>query len=258
MRNTYLIATTIFLFLFQTNLFAQDVMEGIEDLPKKEKGNALSITVEGEVRNVQEVMDQLFKEGTGSKVRPKSGLRMAQGARFGEISSKTLDYMYRVERASRKDKLRSTVTLFISSGNGNYMTSEEFPDEMEAAKAMLEGLQLNVNIYEMELLIGEQEKLIGKEEKTYEGLQRDSVKLEQVLLETQASLDENKADQSNQRSKISTEKERLETFKLQLDELRNRKDNPDGTIDDEILDALDEEGSDIIEEDGDDGDDGGK
>lgn len=255
MKFTCFLSTALLLLFFHVNIQAQGVIEGIEDLPKKEKGNALSITLEGEEKNVQTVVDQVFKEGTGLKVRSKAGLRLAPSARFGDISNKNLDYSYRVEKASRKDKLHSTVTLFISAGNGNYMTSGEFPDEMAAATEMLESLQLKVKIYEMELLIGEQEKLIGKEEKTYDNLQRDSVKLEQVLLETQASLDENKMNQQNQRSKISSEKERLEAFKLQLDELRNSEGtNGEEAIDEEILDALDEEDDGFEDEE----DDGGK
>lgn len=250
MKFTYLLSAAFLMLSLQLNLHAQGVIEGVEELPKKEKGNALSITVEGEEKNVQTVMDQIFKEGTGGKIRSKSGMRIAQGARFGEISSKDLDYSYKVEKASRNDKLHSKVTLFISAGNGNYLSSEEFPKEIEAATELLEGLQLEVRIYEMELLIEDQEKLISKEEKDYENLQSDSVKLEEVLLETQAALEQNKVDQADKRSKIATEQERLSAFRLQLDELRNKKNNPGEILDEEVLDALDEEILDDSDDDG--------
>jgi len=231
-------------------LSAQTVMEGMEDFSRKEKGNALTIVVEGQPKNVQHVMDDLFKKGTGVKAKNKSGLRMMEGARFADISGSNMDYYYKTARPSRGDKTQTKVTLFVSSGNSNFISSEEFPDEIAAASEMLEGLQLHVNIYEMELVIEDQKKVISKEEKVLANLSKDSIKLEELLLQTQSNIEQNKVDQTTQRGKIYSENERLSTFRLQLDELKNRRDNP-GMImeEDSLMDAMEEDVDLQIEED---------
>jgi len=242
MKVNQLFSIIFFLLFSPFFLSAQTVVEGIEELNRKQSGNALTVTIEGQVENVEKVMEQLFESGSGEKVRKKSGAYQVEGARLGEISGKTLDYYYTVEKPNRGDKIHSKVSLFISTGNNNFVNSEEFPRVMESAEEMLQGLQLLVRIYEMELLIEEQEKMIGKEEKQYERLQEDSVKLEEIILNTEAQLQENKAEQADQRSRISTERDRLQAFLLQLDQLRNERDNPAGQVEDrELMDALEEE-----------------
>ncbi|MEO0899484.1 MAG: hypothetical protein AAFY71_23950 [Bacteroidota bacterium] len=254
MQQLQRLFTIIFMFSLVSTLSAQEVVEGMADFSRKEKGNALSITVEGQPKNVQAVMDDLFKKGTGQKAKSKSGLRMMEGARFADISGTNMDYFYKVNRPSRGDKIHSKVTLFISSGNNNFISSEEFPDEISGATEVLNGLQLHVNIYEMELVIEDQKKLIQKEEKSLSAMGKDSVKLEEMLLQTQANIEQNKVDQDNQRAKIFSENERLSTFRLQLDELKNRRDNPGMIIEEDILmDAVDETDDGVFESDGDGG-----
>ncbi len=198
---------------------AQEVSEAARPFLKKEQANSLSIVLQGQPKNVKAVLEKKMREKAGQLTKGRAGLRLVEGARYDEISATALDMYYRVEKASKRDNTHSRVTLFLSTGNGNFVSSEEFPDEIAAATNMLENLELEVKVYEMKLLIKEQEKLITKEEKNFNRMVQDSISLQQQLAEVKNNIVENHEDRIDQTQKVENEKVRLEEFKEQLMEL---------------------------------------
>ena len=89
---------------------------------KKTTGNALTITFQGQEKNVMAVLDQKIRAATNEKHKSKSGFHYIEGAVFPEVSPNRLDYYYRVERASRKSSSKSRVKLFVYAGN-NYVST---------------------------------------------------------------------------------------------------------------------------------------
>ncbi|MEL6653519.1 MAG: hypothetical protein AAFP02_02130 [Bacteroidota bacterium] len=189
--------------------FGQEVAEGQREFMKKSTANGLTIVVEGEPKNVSKVMDELINRGTGVKGKNTKGFRLHPNARFAEISNATMDVYYDVERASKTTPPQTRVTLFLSSGNDNFMESGTHPDEMSNATEFLENLQYEVTKYEMALAIEAQEKLIEKEVKNHEKMVNDSISLQQKLAETIESIENNKVARANQLVKIEEERQRL-------------------------------------------------
>lgn len=217
MKLTRLLTALLTLSFFSLTGLAQDVSEGNHSFMKKETKNGLTVVLKGQTKNVSDVLDQKFRKGTGSKAKPKSGFKMYEGAVFSEISNQRMDIFYKVEKVGRGDKNSSRITLFLSSGNMNFMSSENFPEEMANAVDMLQGMEYDVKIYEMDLAITEQEKVIAKVIKEQEKLERDSVNLEQKLAETLQAIEDNKVARASQIQTIQNEESKLNEFRTQLE-----------------------------------------
>lgn len=198
---------------------AQEVSEGTRPFMKKETANSLSIVLLGQPKNVEAVFDEKIRAATNDRGRTRSGLRAFEGVRYPALSGSQIDIYYRVEKASRQDDSHSRVTLFLAAGNNNFMNSLKYPREIGAATEILEGLELEVMIYEMGLLIEEQKKVIDKEVKTQERLVRDSVDLQTQLAETLQAIEDNKVARATQIEKIKQEEARLGEFEDRLRQL---------------------------------------
>ncbi|MEM7373607.1 MAG: hypothetical protein AAF587_33595 [Bacteroidota bacterium] len=217
MKLTHLLTTLLSLAVLSFSGWAQDVSEGNQSFMKKETKNALSIVLRGQSKNVSAVLDQKFKLATGSKAKVKSGLKMYEGVHHADLSSNRMDVYYKVDRVGKSDKNSSRITLFMSSGNMNFMTSETFPEEMANATDFLQGLEYDVKIYEMELAIEDQEKVIAKAIKEQEKLEKDSVNLEQKLAETLQAIEDNKVARATQIQTIQSEEGNLNEFRTKLE-----------------------------------------
>ncbi|MEL6192893.1 MAG: hypothetical protein AAFR66_12625 [Bacteroidota bacterium] len=185
---------------------------------KKESGNALTINVQGQPKNVKAVLTNDIKTVTGSKPKLKVASSMTSflGVTFNKVSSSQMDYHFRVEKAGKSSN-NSTVTFFISAGNNNFVSSAEYPSEIRNAKDYLSGLEFEVKKYELQLTIDEQGKVIEKSIKEHQNMIQDSIKLEKRLAETKQSIIDNKASRANQLIKIDDERAKLEDLKYELD-----------------------------------------
>ena len=178
--------------------------------------DAARITVEGHDKNVDAVLQQWFKEKTGEKGKKTKGMRVYEGVILKEISDKTLDIYYDLNKAGTKEVPSTEVSLFISLGNESIMDPDLYPNEMDNAIKMLNALPKDVKIYELELAIEDQNKTLEKTIKEYEKMGRDSVNLQQRLVETQQAIEQNIVDRQQQRVSIKTEEGVLEEFKARL------------------------------------------
>ncbi len=205
-----------------SQLSAQSATEGARTFARSSTGNGVSVVLMGQPKNVQAVLEDKIAKATNSKAKNYKGLRQFSGVRYREISNSTLDIYFEVSQAGKGEANQSQVTVFLSSGNENFLDSRDYPDEIYNTRRMLEGLELEVNIYEMKLAIGEQEKVIANAIKTQEKLVKDSVALEVKLAETLQAIEQNKIDRANQLQKIAEEEVRIGEFKQELARLEEQ------------------------------------
>lgn len=226
---------SLLLSLCVISLHAQ-VREGQAEFIKKEKGNALTLTLEGQKKNVETVLNKAIKESTGQKSKSMKGFTLFEGVRFTEISSSSLDIYYKVAKASKKDQLNSKVTLFLSAGYNNFLDSSESPDEIASAKRFLEKMIPEVRRYELQLAIEDQTKIVDKsikEQNKLEGELEDLIQKKEDILN---AIEENKQNQENQKQTIENEQVRLADFQAAL-----RNVGRDGTASRTVEDAADAE-----------------
>jgi hypothetical protein len=213
---TRLFFTSLFCLLLLSPLSAQTVSEGVYTFAKKDKANGLSLIVQGQVKNVTDVLETKFQNATGSKPKNFKGMTVFEGVRYPAVSMRTMDLYFGVDKASKNDDQNSRVDVFLSTGNMNFMDSRTYPDEIMAMKQVLSNLATEVKVHELNLVITDQIKLLDKETKTLERMVADSVSLESQRIEILKQIEQNKADRANQLELILNETATLQKFKAEL------------------------------------------
>lgn len=205
--------------LFTTFSFAQKASESNETFSKGVTGSAITITCEGQAKNVETVMKKKFKEAKGKNTSTK-GWSGVTGAVWSELSPKTLDYFFKVEKAGND---QSTIKVMISHGNDNFISSKEDAQAMNNCKTMLEGMVSEIRLYELGLAIAAQEKVVEGAEKDLEklvkegeDLVKDQGKLEEELAENKKDQETNKGDQEAQKKEIETQKKLLQELQAKM------------------------------------------
>ncbi len=207
--------------VFITPTFAQQVMEGSKPFLKKADANALTMTYTGQVSSVAAVLKKSLEDASGKKASTRNGLVSLVEVQIPTFSSTALDYYFRVEKPGRGTSDQSEVTMFISAGNENFLTSRSHPDVMDRVKYWMESMQPEVQMYELGLALEAQQKIIDKALKDQDRLHRDSVRLQTTLAQTLANIEENRVANENQRQTIFNEKDRLQAIQGELDLMRN-------------------------------------
>lgn len=216
----------LFLFFFSgISLFAQNspkASEQKESFHSKMKGNAIVITLEGQKKNVEKVIESSFP---GNKItKEKGGLSGIMQQSIKGMYKRPLDLYWRVEKA---DEEQSRIVMFLANGFDNFLSSQKSKKDIESVSTFLEGLQLEVRKYELNLVIEAQQKVIGQAEKQQEKLERENekllknkAKLEEQLEQNKKDTEENLLNQENQKETIASEKQLLEELKLRLESLQ--------------------------------------
>lgn len=202
-------------------IMAQEATLTMADFHKVGAVDAVTITIEGQEKNIEEVLIEKFQDETGGKVKSYKGYRKIESVVYREIASKTVDYYFKVEKEGTKEAPRGRVVLIMSLGNNTFMDGDRYPDELAAAERVLEELPRDVRMYELQLAIEEQEKVLEKTAKEYEKLGSDSLSLREQLIETQQNIEANRISRQQQKAKISEEEARLAEFQEMLRNTRN-------------------------------------
>lgn len=193
---------------------AQQASEGSAKSPLGGDGKCLTISLEAQEKNVEEVLKQKFKK---LKHSSSKGYDAFTAQIFPEISSQTLDIYYKVD-GKKNDQVN--VYLFLSTGYDNWLTQQDHSAELANAKKMLEGLIKEVKLYELGLAIAAQTKVLEGAVKDQEGLVKDSEKLAKELEKLQEEIEENKKETEENMKDQEAQKKTVEDEKKTLDELQ--------------------------------------
>lgn len=210
----------LFLLLFAFGgAFAQQASERQEKSPAaKGTGNAVVIELEGQAKNVEDVLSKKFKK---YKTKKEKGYVAIKGQIVSEIATNVFDIYYKVEKAKKGDNT-AKIIFFISLGYDNYLSSAENPTEIQNTINMLNALVNEVRRYELELAIKAQEKVVAENIKTQENLVKDHEKLEKEHEKLEKELAENEETTKTNESDQEAQKGKIEDEKKVLGELQNK------------------------------------
>lgn len=204
--------------------FAQTAEETKSDFNKKTLGvNAIMITLPNNIKNVEPVVAELFKEGTKIKGKNEGDTRIFEGVVFPAISPNGMNYAYRVEKAAKNDERNTKVTLFVANAANEYLSSAQNPTEMANAKKFLESLPLEMQIYEKNEVIKDQNKTLEKVELKGKALEKEANVLQATLKETQEKIEKNISSQAEQAATLAAEKAKLAALQAELEALKAKK-----------------------------------
>lgn len=215
MKKIYLLSLLV---LFTSmSVIAQKAGEGSEKTPLGSNGPAIVIELEGQAKNVEDVLEAKFKKLKSSKSK---GFVAFEGQIFTEIAPNTMDMYYKVDK---KNDNEAKVIMFLSKGYNNWMTSSTNPSEVANAKKMLEELVAEVRKYELGIAIAAQEKVLDgatkdqeKLIKNGEDLVKEQQKLEDDLAKNKENQAANKQSQEDQKKVVEEEKKMLDELKKKL------------------------------------------
>ncbi|MBX7240194.1 MAG: hypothetical protein K1X92_00500 [Bacteroidia bacterium] len=203
-------------------VFAQDAIEAAVEMRKKEPPvNAIQLTLPGNYKNVSAVLDEKFKAATKSKGKNDKDLTVFSGVVFPEISGQTMDYFYRVDRAAKGDDLNSTITLFMSLGNNNFVKSDKYPQEVANAKNLLDKMKRATKIYELDIALKDQLKVVKDNEEKLVSLGDQQKALEKKIQEINDEIAKNKKAQGEQEKAIQAEKGKATAIESEIETLKS-------------------------------------
>ena len=220
----YIFAFFALLLLAINPLAAQLPLEGTYSFDKRLAPMANGVTMEmnASYEQIEALLDQRFSAANAKVKKERKDLYVAEGAILPSVSGRTLDYYYRLEEPT-KDRPRPRLTLFLSLGNQNFLTSDKYPQEIEAAKAFLASLDLEARRAEINAKLQAQTAVVNELLKqqqelktTQTSLAEEKAKLEQAMQKNAAATAQNAEAQQQMTAKIAAEQQKLETLQQQL------------------------------------------
>lgn len=206
-----MLATTLLLSGSAALSFAQNAHEG---RVKFMKGDQNAIIADYDLpREVVEdaLKERLEKSGLGKKSTEK-GFMAYKGKVWSEISPDKVDVYAKVEGKSDK----STITMLVSKGYDNFISSASDADNVQKVQAFLNSFLRDAKAYQLRLAIAAQEEIVKKAEKDYKGSTDDGEKLVRDKEKIEKQIVENKNDQDKKQGVLSVEKKKLEDLKAQI------------------------------------------
>ncbi|MEI9946239.1 MAG: hypothetical protein WDN26_18710 [Chitinophagaceae bacterium] len=204
------------LFVFSTGAFSQATDGSLTYNKKKQQAIVIDYgypqeAVENALIDKIEKMGYKAREEKGLFNKDK-GLIVFKNASLPDITSKTMDYIIKIERKSRKEKDETTLTLAMEDkGGGTIAEMDAF--DVGKAKSFLNNLLPEIEEANLELQIKAQEDVVVKSEKKYKDLQDDQSSLEKKIKNLQDDLKTNGQDQVNQQKDIEAQKKALDLLK---------------------------------------------
>lgn len=173
----------------------------------KKKQPALVIDYPYVPEAVQDAFTQ-YLEKLGFKAREEKGIFnrdkgfiVFRNALVPDLYPDRMDYIFKVEKKSRKDESASVLYLVLNKDNGNPLQALK-AEEVTRMKNFLNGFTPHIEAAWLEIQIREQEDVIAKAEKKLADLKSDQVSLEKKLAD-------NKSDQESTQKDIEAQKQKL-------------------------------------------------
>jgi hypothetical protein len=149
----------------------------------------------------------------GVKGKSSKGFIVYKGIAIPELGSGSYDLYFSVDRKSKKEKEISSITMMISKGEDNFITSASDPEIMSKAKTYLDNLWDMISVYDLEQQIGAQEDLVKKNEKKLKNLAEDGTDLEKKRKKIEEEIKDNVTAQTSQQEELDNQRKILETLK---------------------------------------------
>ena len=214
MRN--LLPALVVLLFTSTNGFTQAYETSTDYDKKKQAAFAIDYDYSEEaVQNaIMKKMEKLGYNGKAEKglFNKDKGFRVYKNTVISEISSKSMDYVIKVDQKSRKENDKSIVYLIILKDDQNAKGSLDTYDT-DQVKSFLSNLRPEVEAADLELQIGKQEDVVVKAEKKIKNLRSDKEDLENKIKKLQEDIKKNLKDQDDTQKDIENQKKALEDLK---------------------------------------------
>ncbi|HLR37605.1 MAG TPA: hypothetical protein VK084_06150 [Chitinophagaceae bacterium] len=181
-RRLYISIFTTLLFFGSIAITAPgsaQVAKEVEASFKEAQHPAFQITYEYPKDIVKEALEQKL-EADQIDTKRKHRIITAKGCVYPQLSKEKLDFYFQIEKEKRKV---TTLTLFISKGYTNFISSKTNPHIAQNALTYLNRFKSNVQYYDLQEKIDEKKEDIEKVKKDAKKLSENKDKLLSKLKE---------------------------------------------------------------------------
>ena len=161
-----------------------------------------------------------YLDKMGHKKKESKGFLHYNKIAIKEINPQPLDYIFRIERKSKKEKDETSVYLIMQFTEDNPLARQSAGNMGSNAKSFLNSLIPHVESHHLEVAIKEQEEVIAAAEKKLKNMKEDQEDMQKKIKKYQEEikgleedLKVNGKDQESQTNVIHKQKEMLETLK---------------------------------------------
>ena len=147
-------------------------------------------------------------EQMGYKIKSTRGFLVISNATLSDISSKPMEYAFKVERKSKKEKDIAVLTAIMNE-NGVNATA----DNTARLKSFLTDLIPSIEAVNLDFMVNEQFNVIVKSQKKLKNLQDEQSSMERKVRNLQDDLKKNAREQDDMLKEITKQQELLEAFK---------------------------------------------
>ena len=202
---------TIALACISTFSFAQNAHEARVKFMKGEQ-NAIVADYDLPKGIVEDALKERLEKAGLTKKSAEKGFMTYKGTNWVDVSPDKMDVYAKVE--GKGDK--STITILVSKGYDNFITSTTDAEKVQKVQAFLNGFINDAKAYQLRLAIVAQEKVVKEVEKDLKGSTEDGEKLVREKEKVENQIAENKTEQSKKQTVVDAEKKKLEAMKAQL------------------------------------------
>ncbi len=149
-------------------------------------------------------------ERMGLSVKSSKGYIVVYNSVISSITNDQLDYAFKAERKSRREKEITTLTMIMNKNNEN-VVSKNTSD----AKSFLTDLGTAAAGVNADNMIMEQYDAVAKAEKKLKNMQEDKENIEKKIRNLEDDLRKNEKDTEDQQKEIVRQKEILEARKAE-------------------------------------------
>jgi len=199
-----------FLFLtiliFTSQVVLSQVTDGVSEYNKKSQQAVI-----GEYKYPEETVEKALEDKLarkGLKTKSSKGFLLVNEGVINDITATPMDYAFKVERKSRREKDVTTVTMIMRQKDINMMAMNS-----SAAKTFLFDLAPVIDSVNTDMMINDQYETVVKMQKKYKDLQDDQTGLEKKIRKLQDDLAENAKAQSDQQRENGRQQEILDAWK---------------------------------------------
>jgi hypothetical protein len=154
--------------------------------------------------------DRLEKEGLG-KMKSTNGFMAYMGTLWNSVSGDKLDVYFKVE--GKKDK--STITVMVSKGYDNFVTSTSDSITIANIKTFLNNFMDHANAFQLNLDIKAQEDVVIKTEKDLNSIKKDGTNLIEQKEKLEKKIVENDNKQTLKQRDLDEAQKQLNDLKAQ-------------------------------------------
>ncbi len=147
-------------------------------------------------------------ERMGYKVKSSKGFLIISNAVINSISSKPMEYAFKIERKSKKEKDITIVSLVMNENNINTTA-----DNSSKGKNFLTELSPAIDALNTDNMVNDQFEIVIKSQKKLKNLQDDQMNMEKKIRNLEDDLKKNAKEQEDQQKEITKQQEVLDAYK---------------------------------------------